>query len=409
MTVRLSQPVLLSLDDDEEIGKIVRYVAEKAGFQATTTADSASFERALDRQAPDLIVLDLQMPGTDGVEMLRSLGDRNTEAAILLVTGVDARTIASAEHYGKTLGLDIRGTLQKPFMPEDLSKLLVAAKAFRQPLSSTDLGAAIDNGELLVHYQPVLRRFADGWDIDGVEALLRWNHPERGVLSPESFLDLGEGCELSRRMTDFVIGHGLEQVKGWYAGKLQLTLRVNLSAALLTDIDFPDRLGVALDQYDLPGDALTIEVNETSMLHEHAETYDILTRLRLKGVRLAIDDFGIGYSSLTQLFRMPFGEMKIDKSLIARVADSREAEIAVEALIDLAHKLGLEVCAEGVESLATLEFLTKAQCDAAQGFLVSPPLAASEISEVIRGWPQKISRLLEDSGAARPTRSARSA
>ena len=399
MSTTTRQPRLLSLDDDEEIGKIVGAVAQKAEFDAIVTATAQAFNESLQRQTPDVIVLDLQMPEMDGIQMLRALGDRNIQAPIILVTGVDARTIASAEQYGRRRGLRILSTLQKPFLPEDLMQTLFAAKALTQPLRPADLAAAIKTGELVVHFQPVLRRFADGWDIDGVEALLRWEHPERGILTPESFLDLGDDRELSRRMTDFVIDQGLEQARGWFAAKLQLGLRINLSAALLTDVDFPDRLGTALSQYDIPGDSLTIEVNETSMLDEHPETFDILTRLRLKGVRLAIDDFGIGYSSLTQLFRMPFSEMKIDKSLIASAVESAEGRVAVEALIDLAHKLGLEVCAEGVENAESLEFLSDAHCDAAQGYLVSPPIRARQIAEVVRAWASRYAELSSSDAA----------
>jgi EAL domain-containing protein (putative c-di-GMP-specific phosphodiesterase class I) len=165
---------------------------------------------------------------------------------------------------------------------------------------------------------------------------------------------------------------------------------------LIADIDFPDRLEATLAEHSIEPEALTLEVTETAMLDQRPETFDILTRLRIKNINLAIDDFGIGYSSLTQLFRMPFNEMKIDKSLVLKVTESKEASIMVDALVSLAHKLNLTVCAEGVENEATLEFLGTVACDCAQGYYVSPPVAAAEMPKVISRWDQKQHRRIAE-------------
>ena len=389
---------LLSLDDDEQIGDIVKAVGERAGFDVIAVTSPSAFKEALQVARLDVIVLDLQMPEMDGVEMLRYLADRQTKAAIVLVTGMDERTIASAEQYGAGRGLDIAGTVQKPFTPEELLDVLSSTKSKSAPLGIDDLRRAMELGELAVVYQPTIQRFADGtWDIYGFEALLRWNHPERGLLTPDAFLAMGESHGLSRGLTDFVIEQGLEQMRGWRAHKLDLGLRVNVSASLITDLDFPDRLGAALAAHQIEATALTIELTETSTLEQHSETLDILTRLRLKGISLAIDDFGIGYSSLTQLFHMPFSEMKIDKSLIMRIPFANEARITVEALVGLAHKLKLSVCAEGVETEETLDFLGRIACDSAQGYLISKPVSGRRVPDVVKAWAARGSH----SGTAR--------
>ena len=385
-------PSLLSLDDDEEIGRIIVAVARDAGFDAHTTGTAAAFLEQLKLLEPDVIVLDLQIPDRDGVQLLRELADRNPKCSIVFVTGMDSRTIASTEHYAITRGLQVCGSVQKPFLPEDLLRTLVSVRSVTQPLGPADFERAMRNDQLIVHYQPVLKRFADGWSIDSVEALLRWEHPERGTLLPRSFLKLGDESGLNRDMTDFVLQRALEQLKGWRTAGLDLRLRVNLSAGLISDIEFPDRLAMALEHHGHDGSALILEVNETAMLEENSTTIDILTRLRLKEIALAIDDFGVGYSSLTQLFRLPFSEMKIDRSLIARIPDSKETRISVEALIDLAHKLSLEVCGEGVETQTALDFLEEARCDSAQGYLICPPVSHLEIPAVIRNWEEKARR-----------------
>jgi len=382
-------PVLLALDDEEEIAETVCAIGAKAGFRAVSSTTPARIRELVDQHKPDVIVLDLQMPGLDGVSALRHLADVHSTAKIFLVTGMDERTIASAEQYGLRRGLTIFGTLQKPFDPGELFTRLERAHAAIRPLTAADLEQAIANGELVVHYQPIIRRFADNtWDVAAVEALLRWNHPIRGLLAPDAFIKMGEAGGLSRAITDFVLQRGIEQLKGWEAVRLRLGLRINVSATLISDIGFPDRLEAMLVEHSLDPEMLALEITETAMLEQTPDAFDILTRLRIKNIGLAIDDFGIGYSSLTQLFRMPFNEMKIDRSLVGRIIEAKEAWIMVDALVALAHKLNLVVCAEGVENQATLDALGGFGCDFAQGYHISPPVPAVEIPKIIARWDQ---------------------
>ena len=382
-------PLLLTLDDEQVIVDTICAVAVRAGFRTVSSTSPTRLRELLKAESPDVIILDLQMPGQDGVASLRYLADVKATAKIFLVTGMDERTIASAEQYGLRRGLQIVGTLQKPFDPEELLARLERAHAAIRPLTATDLEQAIQNQELVVHYQPIIRRFADNtWDIYAVEALLRWNHPIRGLLTPDMFISMGEAHGLSRAMTDFVLQRGIEQLKGWEANRLRIGLRVNVAATLISDIAFPDRLEAMLIEQSLDPESLALEITETAMLDQNPETFDILTRLRIKNISLAIDDFGIGYSSLTQLFRMPFNEMKIDKSLVGKIIETKEALIMVDALVSLAHKLNLTVCAEGVEDKATLEALSEFGCDFAQGYYVSPPVPPAEIPKIIARWDQ---------------------
>jgi EAL domain-containing protein (putative c-di-GMP-specific phosphodiesterase class I) len=390
-------PVLLALDDDQEIVETICAIGVRAGFRTISSTSPEKLREILDTTRPDVIVLDLQMPGEDGVSALRYLADTDVQAKIFLVTGMDERTIAAAEQYGLRRGLQVLGALQKPFEPDELLVRLERAHAAIRPLTAVDLQQAIENCELVVHYQPIIRRFADNtWDIAAVEALLRWNHPIRGLLAPDLFISMGEAYGLSRAMTDFVLQRGIEQLKGWQAARLRIGLRVNIAATLISDIAFPDRLEAMLVEQSLDPDALALEVTETAMLEQTPETFDILTRLRIKNISLAIDDFGIGYSSLTQLFRMPFSEMKIDKSLVCKIVESKEASIMVDALVSLAHKLGLTVCAEGVEDAATLDALGRFGCDSAQGYYISPAVAPAEIPKVMARWDQQQRQLVAE-------------
>jgi EAL domain-containing protein (putative c-di-GMP-specific phosphodiesterase class I)/AmiR/NasT family two-component response regulator len=386
----MRKPVLCVIDDEQAIVEAISELGARAGFQAISSTRVASISEFVASAHPDVIVLDLQMPGEDGISALRGLADIRCPAKIFLVTGMDQRTIASAEQYGLRRGLAVFGTLQKPFDPEELLGHFERAHAAIRPLTSNDLENAIANGELVVHYQPIIRRFADNtWDIASVEALVRWNHPIRGLLPPDSFVAMGEAHGLSRAMTDFVLQRGIEQLKGWEAARLNIGLRVNVSATLIADLDFPDRLERMLQEHSLGASSLALEITETAMLEQTPDAFDILTRLRIKEIHLAIDDFGIGYSSLTQLFSMPFNEMKIDRSLVGQITRSKEAWIMVDALVSLAHKLNLTVCAEGVENEDTLEALSKFGCDYAQGYYVSAPVPAVELPKLVSRWERQ--------------------
>ena len=382
---------LLVIDDDVGIAALIHTLGEQAGYVVDVIAESREVKDAARVTGADVIVLDLQMPGLDGVQVLRLLADQKTRAGIVIVSGADQRTRLGAELYGKQLGLKVLATVAKPFDPEELVERLRSARAAVAPLTRQDLEKAIDNNELLLVFQPTVRRREEQqWIPDTVEALVRWDHPGRGMLGPEHFLAMGEASGLILPITDYVIQRGLEQLKAWQSSRPELGLRLNLSATLLTDIDFPDRLASLIDELELDPHKITLEIAETATLDRHSSTFDILTRIRLKNVNLAIDDFGIGYSSLTQLFRMPFGEMKIDRSVLAELPGSNEARIMVKALINLAHDLGLSVCAEGVESVGVLNQLAEFGCDSAQGYFISHPMRSREVLEKLKELDAKL-------------------
>lgn len=381
------KPVLFAFDDDASILSVVTSIAERAYYVVHAATNARELLDRMPELSPRAIVLDLQMPGMDGIEVLRELADAETDAGIVLLSGMDERTLASAEGYGTARGLNVVATMQKPFVPEELLECLESMRNESSELTPLDLQNAIVGDQMVIHYQPTLRRFADGsWDVAAMEALLRWQHPTKGIIYPDQFVTMAEENGMGSAMTDFVIRRGVEQLKGWQASRLDIGLRINISAGLIADLDFPDRLEATLRQYDIDSEYLTLELTETAMLGQNTEVFDIMTRLRVKNVNLAIDDFGIGYSSLTQLFAMPFNEMKIDKSLVMRIPESKEASIMVNALVDLAHKLNLSVCAEGVESEAALNYLSSIGCDGAQGFFVSHPIPSGDVRGVIQQW-----------------------
>jgi EAL domain-containing protein (putative c-di-GMP-specific phosphodiesterase class I) len=389
---------LLVLDDDVELGELIGELGERAGFTSTVTHDSMRFNEQLGKAAPDLIVLDLQMPNTDGVEVLRDLAAGGVQAAILLVSGMDRRTIASAESFGRQAGLNLVGTMQKPFTPEAMVSKLSSVHAVTRRLSSEELANAIEHGELTLRYQPVIRRIRAGsWHAESVEALLRWQHPTLGLLVPSQFLSLidSDRGQLMLRLTDFVFERGIEQLRVWQSEGFHIGLRVNVAAGLIADAQFPDRLEALLIEHGTDPELLTLEIREENALGQFSlgqssKGTDILTRLRLKSIKLSYDDFGAAGPALNGLYTLPFGEIKIDRCLIADLTRESGAQVLVKGLIDIAHGLDMSCCAVGVETAEQMAILDEAGCDLIQGFYIGSPLPAAKLPQALAEWTVKL-------------------
>jgi len=380
-------PTLIVVDDDGDIATLIGTIGERAGFQPLIATDADAFFAAVEQHGSDAIVLDLQMPQLDGMEALRYLADQHSKADILILTGADERTAASAERYGASRNLHMLGAMQKPFMPDELLATLKSTRARLRPLTVADLREAVLANQLTIHYQPtVALTGGDADSIDSLEALVRWDHPQRKLLTASSFLDISDAGGLTEAITDFVLERGIQQLRAWHDSDMALALRVNVSARLIADREFPDRLATLLHEHEIEPRFLTIEITEAAALESNPDTLDILTRLRLKGCHLSLDDFGSGCSNLRHLHSVPFTELKIDQSLVALYRPGSTAERLLEGVVELGHKIGLTVCAEGVESEAALEFLRAIGCDTAQGYGISRAVPASEVGRVIAEW-----------------------
>jgi len=246
-----------------------------------------------------------------------------------------------------------------------------------------ELRQGLRSGQLVLHYQPKVDLVTG--DVPGVEALVRWNHPTRGQLPPSAFLALTEKAGLMPDLTDVVLTLALDQAVKWGRQGHLVSIAVNLSASSLTDVQLPDRIEAMLTARQLPGAALMVEVTEEFLLVDHVQASVILGRLRTIGVRVALDDFGTGYSSLGYLRDLPIDELKLDRSFILPMRNDPRAAALVCSTIDLAHNLGLTMVAEGVEDSVVYADLARYGCDQAQGFLMSRPVCAEELSNWLAG------------------------
>jgi diguanylate cyclase (GGDEF)-like protein/PAS domain S-box-containing protein len=246
----------------------------------------------------------------------------------------------------------------------------------------TDLRRGIALDELTLHYQPQVDCRTGG--LVGIEALVRWWHPERGLLSPDTFVPIAEQAGLMRDLTRWVLSTALAQGHSWRRWLRELTLSVNLSGQDLLDSRLPAFVAEQLARWQFPAKQLTLEITESALLGDRARAQDVIGELRKTGVRVALDDFGTGYSSLSYLKEWPVDELKVDRSFVKNMIDDGRDRAIVRAIVDLAHTLGLSVVAEGVETQAVLGMLGDLECDRAQGYHMSRPLPAEELKWWLR-------------------------
>jgi diguanylate cyclase (GGDEF)-like protein len=239
---------------------------------------------------------------------------------------------------------------------------------------------AIERDELFLQYQPQLD-ITTG-EIRAVEALVRWQHPERGLLMPDEFVPLAEQAGLIRPLTRWVLARSLAQCRRWHDAGLPLSVAANVSSRDIVDLALVEEVRVFLAEQELAPAVLELEITESTLMTDPVRATIVLERLSELGVQLAIDDFGSGYSSLSHLRRLPVDVLKIDKSFVLNMSADASDEAIVRSTIDLAHNLRLEVVAEGVEDERSLQRLTGLGCDSAQGYLVSEPLDAPTLT----GW-----------------------
>ncbi len=241
-----------------------------------------------------------------------------------------------------------------------------------------DLRKAVEQGAFEVHYQPIVT--AEAGRTTGFEALVRWQHPVHGPISPSEFIPLAEETGLVIQLDRWVLREACAQVAAWQKlpGRAALTLNVNLSSQQFLRTDLVAHIEAVLEQTGLGAESLRLELTESVMMSSSAAVRDNITRLKARGIQLHIDDFGTGYSSLSYLQHLPTDTLKIDRSFIDRLGASREGEELVRTIVLMAHNLGMKVVAEGVETEAQLELLTSLGCEYVQGYLLSKPLKAED-------------------------------
>jgi EAL domain-containing protein (putative c-di-GMP-specific phosphodiesterase class I) len=386
---------LLILDDDLAVGQTLALVAKDLGMESRLTTSVGKFFASLDEWNPTHITVDLVMPDMDGVEVLRLLAARGCRARIIISSGVGSRILDAARRSAAEHGLDIAGVLPKPFLRSTLHAMLGAQESKEALRTAHGRGAqgkfevteerlrqALDRREFQLVYQPKIECKTGA--LAGFEALVRWHHPVAGIVMPDQFIGLAENWNLIDALTRQVLDLALRWLSQSRCGP-KASISVNISARSLDVFWLVDLASELCRELMIDPSRLIFELTESSAMLDPGAALDLLTRLRMKGFQLSIDDFGTGFSSMVQLVRLPFSEVKVDKSFVMAALHSQEARTVTKSIVDLGHSLGLLVIAEGVEDAPTLEFLNTILCDLAQGYFIGRPMT----NDVVADWIAK--------------------
>ncbi|WP_016832238.1 EAL domain-containing protein [Herbaspirillum lusitanum] len=362
---------------------------------------------ALLKLPPSLVIVDLEMPGMDGVEFIQHLQERKLNFPIIVASSRETSLLASVETMIEALGMHVLGALQKPLNQE---KILGALKSFDGNLAlpakddalpsvcETELAAAIRNGDIVAFYQPKVD-IRTGM-LKGVEALARWMHPTNGMVPPDRFIPLAEQSGLIHELTLSMLTQAMAQAALWNERGLPLKVAVNLSPLSLDIPGFAQKIVDLLAQHDLQADQMVLEITEGSVVANLGMALGTLARLRLKGFGLSIDDYGTGFSSMQQLARIPFTELKIDRSFVHGAHSRQNLRVILQSALDMAKRLELVTVAEGIETIEDWRLLQESGCSIGQGYLIARPMPANDLPVWLKGHHRRLGELRPLAGSA---------
>lgn len=386
---------VLVVDDDPSVTRFLERTLLRLGARSVRIAGNGAeaLAQELGSESPfDLILCDLQMPELDGIAFLRHLGARGYPGAVLLVSGAGERLLRAVEGLGREHDLEIVGVLEKPIGAAELGASLDRARVRRTArgaragvaVSADELRAGISQRQVSVALQP--QADARTGRILGLEALVRWNHPEKGFIPPSDFIPVAEATDLIDDLTDHVLASATAAVARVRREGFDVGLSVNVSVRNLQRLRLPEEVEAAARTAGLPLHRLVLEVTESAFVTHLASTLEILSRLRLNGVGLSIDDFGTGYATLEHLQRIPFTELKIDRGFVNGAPRDPVARSIVESSVFLARKLGLFTVAEGVETDEEWDLVSDLGVQAVQGYRLACPLPEDDLVSWLREY-----------------------
>nr|WP_228517749.1 EAL domain-containing response regulator [Aliidiomarina indica] len=376
---------MLVLDDEQDVANTICLLAKSAGYETDFSCDSEGFLEKLSSWSPTHVIVDLQLADRDGIEVIHELAEIECQAAVLIISGLGGRILDSSARAVRENGLRLLGTLSKPFSRTDLLAMLSAetqevtsSRTFlNEPVTVEQLQDAITTNVFVTHFQPKISCFSG--KLVGFECLARWPCEEGRMVPPDQFICLAEQSglinELTRQIYRFALANMPLQMKD-----KSFKCALNLSPINLIDDTFPRWLLSECESNGISPSRIILEVTETANMDNPLALLESLTQFRIRGFQLSIDDFGVGYSSLVQLARLPFSELKIDQTFVKTLSSSDESRKIAAAVIGLGKSLGLNVVAEGVEDELALNYLRDLGCDEAQGYFIARPMDCSAAS-----------------------------
>ncbi len=381
---------ILVVDDDPVARRQLSMLLVGFGVGTLLMVDDAgaALVELAREDAIDLLISDLNMPGMDGIEFLRRVAESDYRGDLILSSGVEERLLQTAAEFARAKGLNLRGTLKKPVMRDALLKLLTspcvqttAASGSYDLVSPGDILEGIHGDAFEVHFQPKVD--AASLCAVGVEALARWRRDGKPV-PPDSFIAAAEQHGLIGQLSEILITKALIAGARLEESGFPLSVSVNVSANWLSDVRLPEFILASIQATGFKAEHLILEITETGLMADMATALDVMSRLRLKGFKLSIDDFGIGYSSLEQLQRFPFSELKLDRSFVRGAAEKPAARAILASTLEMATKLKLTTVAEGVETQSDLDLVRGLGCDLVQGWFVARAMPLEQLIEWLK-------------------------
>jgi EAL domain-containing protein (putative c-di-GMP-specific phosphodiesterase class I)/ActR/RegA family two-component response regulator len=374
------RPLAFVLDDEAAVATMICKQLAMLGMEAWQYTDPVKFLTSLRVSQPKLVVVDLALGRSDAVEVIQKLDGLKFQGRVLLVSGRDERTLSEIEKIGRSRGLHMLPSLQKPFRAADL-KSRCEQPADASPTSSNptlasrtkvpvDLAQAIREGWLEVWYQAKIN--LRSLTVSGAEALIRANHPDHGVVAPADLLP-PPGDPLYQPLSSFVLRSTMEDWSLFAERGYPLKLAINVPASVLSASGFVDQVRRAIP-HDQAFPGLLIEITEDEIIADPTGIGEIMTQLRLYNTTISIDDFGTAHSSLSRVKDLPFSEIKLDRSFVSGCASDRLKRGLCQTVADLAHRFEASACAEGIETIDDLRCLVDLGFDSGQGFLFAKPM-----------------------------------
>jgi EAL domain-containing protein (putative c-di-GMP-specific phosphodiesterase class I)/ActR/RegA family two-component response regulator len=371
---------VLVIDDEDAIRSLMAEMIGNWGYEVTTDSKiESTYIANLGRD--DIVFIDMMMPGADGIQVLASLARHKVKSAIVLMSGTHVEVLAAAERIARQQGLKVAGTLSKPFKSHELRRLLDAAPELRHEcelrrrspeINVEDVVAALERREFDAHLQPIVS-LSNGKAV-AFEALARWRGDRFNAVGPERFVKVAAHNGILPRLTQQIAERALDHAAALRKRGLRARVSINIGADDLMDASLPEKLAEAVALRGLPAHSLIVELTESSATSNETRMLEVLARLRLKGIDLAIDDFGTAYASLDRLSVCPFSILKIDRRFVRDIATNVNARAIVQSSVRLAKRMNLTTVAEGIENEAQLRILKSLGCGWGQGYLFAPAM-----------------------------------
>lgn len=387
----------LVAEDHEFQRSMMVQMLEDLGAKAVYEAEDgrAAMEITRELEHPfDIIVTDIDMPGMDGMSLIRRLGEDSIGASLIITSSLDRTLLDTIETMSGAYGIRLLGTVEKPPTRARFAELIALhwrakpnperPRPGPSPFTLDEILAGLREDEFIPFYQPKIDLRTGA--VKGAEALARWRHPRNGIIQPYSFLGLLEDNAQISELTWAMLARAARDCHDWREAGLDLNVAVNLSIKQLADPGISDAITFQVTSQGLEPRHMILEITESAAMTDVGRVLENLTRLRMKGFGLSIDDYGTGYSSMQQLMRIPFTELKIDQSFVMHAAHQDSSRMILESSLEMARKLAITSVAEGAETQDDWNLLRECGCDLAQGFFIARPMDPADFPDWVRDW-----------------------